>query len=208
MKSGRNLLEAYTTLNTLGTSEEEIRNSVFIGYASPVKDEKEARDFIQMVKSRHADADHNVYAYVIKSDKNLAIKYDDDGEPAGSSGKPIYKVLEMKELNNVAVVVTRYFWGIKLGFGGLAKAYRETAAKAIENAGYLEVRERSIVRIKLEYPDIQKVKMTVLQHGIIIEEDFSENVLFRVEIDSDKKDIFIEQLINATKNRVQIEISK
>jgi len=201
-------LEAYTTLNTLGTSEEEIRNSVFIGYASPVKDEKEARDFIQMVKSRHADADHNVYAYVIKSDKNLAIKYDDDGEPAGSSGKPIYKVLEMKELNNVAVVVTRYFWGIKLGFGGLAKAYRETAAKAIENAGYLEVRERSIVRIKLEYPDIQKVKMTVLQHGIIIEEDFSENVLFRVEIDSDKKDIFIEQLINATKNRVQIEISK
>lgn len=201
-------MEAYTTLNTLGTSEEEIRNSVFIGYASPVKDEKEARDFIQMVKSRHADADHNVYAYVIKSDKNLAIKYDDDGEPAGSSGKPIYKVLEMKELNNVAVVVTRYFWGIKLGFGGLAKAYRETAAKAIENAGYLEVRERSIVRIKLEYPDIQKVKMTVLQHGIIIEEDFSENVLFRVEIDSDKKDIFIEQLINATKNRVQIEISK
>src|SRR6056297_3620104 len=122
MKSGRNLLEAYTTLNTLGTSEEEIRNSVFIGYASPVKDEKEARDFIQMVKSRHADADHNVYAYVIKSDKNLAIKYDDDGEPAGSSGKPISTGLEMKELNNVAVVVTRYFGGIKLGFGGLAKA--------------------------------------------------------------------------------------
>lgn len=199
-------MEVYITLNSLGESQKEYRNSVFIGYASPVKDEKEARDFIQNIKGRHADANHNVSAYIIKSNSSLAIKYDDDGEPAGSSGKPIYKVLEMKEINNAAVVVTRYFGGIKLGFGGLAKAYRETAIEAIENAGFIEVHERSILCIKFSYPDIDKIKMLVSQHGIILKEEFSEIVIFKVEMDSDKIDTFVEQLTDLTKNKAKIEI--
>jgi uncharacterized YigZ family protein len=198
-------LEVYTTLKSSGNSRKEYRNSVFIGYATPVNDEIEAKDFIDQIKEKHKDANHNVSAYVIKKDGTVAIKYDDDGEPAGSSGKPIYKVLEMKEISNIVVVITRYFGGVKLGFGGLAKAYRETAVEAIEDAGYVEIREKAILCIKFDYQDIEKVKKLAIECGNILKEDFSEIVTFKFEIDCDKKDDFVEQLIDATKNNVKIE---
>ncbi|WP_406659979.1 YigZ family protein [Methanolobus sp. ZRKC3] len=199
-------MEVYTTLSASGRSHKEYRNSAFIGYASPVSDEKEANEFIQRIKDKHKDANHNVSAYVVKSKNVLAIKYDDDGEPAGSSGKPIYKVLEMKNISNAVVVVTRYFGGIKLGFGGLAKAYRETAIEAIEDAGCVMISEKVVFCIKFSYHDLEKVKRLALSYGEIQEEIFSDKVSFRVDMDLDKKDSFEARLIDLTKNKVKIEI--
>ncbi|HOA70087.1 MAG TPA: YigZ family protein [Methanosarcina thermophila] len=96
-----------------------------MGYARPVESEHEAKAFIKKIKELHRDANHNVSAYFIKEKSSFALKYDDDGEPAGSSGKPVFKILESKEIWNAVVVVTRYFGGIKLGFGGLSRAYRK-----------------------------------------------------------------------------------
>jgi uncharacterized YigZ family protein len=197
-------LTGFRTLNKAGQAQKEVKNSIFIANAIPVDNEEEARSFVSTIKERHQDANHNVSAYLINRDNVLAMKYDDDGEPAGSSGKPVFKILEMKELSNVAVVVTRYFGGIKLGFGGLARAYREAAIEAIENAGIIEVTEKSVVKIESEYSDMDTVSRFAQQYGTILKTDYTEVVSFTVEVDSDSRDAFQEKLINITRNRVTI----
>ncbi|SFM43344.1 IMPACT family protein [Methanolobus profundi] len=196
----------YRTLKEQGYALKEIKNSTFIGYASPVRDENEAKEFIDLVKSKHNDANHNVSAYLINSNNVLAMKYDDDGEPSGSSGKPVFKVLEMKELSNVVVVVSRYFGGIKLGFGGLSRAYREAAVEAIENAGIMEVHERTRIVIRSGYPDIDTVtKLVEGAAGSIIKTDYSDVVDLVVEVDSEMAEDLIEKIINVTSNRVTVK---
>lgn len=198
-------MPSYRTLKETGHSQQDFKNSTFIAYAVPVKGECEAKDFINLIKNKHSDASHNVSAYLINSDNVLAMKYDDDGEPAGSSGKPVFKVLEMKELSNVAVVVSRYFGGVKLGFGGLARAYRETASKAIESAGIIEVHETTSILIESDYSDIDTIIKLMSEYGTIKETDYSDLVQFTLEVYSEFKDEFIEKLINVTKNRVTIK---
>jgi len=198
-------LSTFITLKETGQAQKEVRNSIFIAHAVPVTDEEDAIKFINLIKSKHADANHNVSAYLINADNVLAMKYDDDGEPAGSSGKPVFRVLEMKELSNVAVVVSRYFGGIKLGFGGLARAYRDTAIEAIENAGTVEVRDRTLVHMESDYSDIDAVTKLVSEYGTILEAKYTDIVHFTVEVDSESKDAFMEKVINVTRNRVTIK---
>lgn len=198
-------MSSHRTLKETGHSQQDFKNSTFIAYAVPVKDEFEAKDFINLIKNKHSDANHNVSAYLINSDNVLAMKYDDDGEPAGSSGKPVFKVLEMKELSNVAVVVSRYFGGVKLGFGGLARAYRETASKAIDSAGIIEVHETTSIHIESDYSDIDTIIKLIPEYGTIKETDYSDLVQFTLEVYSEFKDEFIEKVINVTKNRVTIK---
>ena len=198
-------MTTHKTLKASGEAKKEFKNSAFIGYAHPVKNEGEAKDIIKQVKERHSDANHNVSAYLIKSGNDLAMKYDDDGEPAGSSGKPIFKVLELKDIHNAVVVVTRYFGGTKLGFGGLTRAYRETAVAAIEDAGIIEVHETINMTIHFEYPQTQKIKNLIQGHGSIISEEYSDEVKFTLEIIKENEDEFIEKLINLTKKKVKIE---
>ncbi len=198
-------MTTHKTLKAPGESKKEFKNSAFIGHAHPVKNEDEAKEFIKQVKERHSDANHNVSAYLIKNGNNLAMKYNDDGEPAGSSGKPIFKVLELKEIHNAVVVVTRYFGGTKLGFGGLARAYRETAVAAIENAGVIEVHETVNIAIHFEYPQTQQMKNLIQDFGSIILEEYSDEVQFTLEIIKEKENEFIEKLGNLTKNKAKIE---
>ncbi len=207
LKPRNSPLTTHKTLKSPGEAKKEFKNSVFIGHASPVKNEDEAKEFIKQIKERHSDANHNVSAYLIKSGNDLAMKYDDDGEPAGSSGKPIFKVLELKDIHNAVVVVTRYFGGTKLGFGGLARAYRETAAAAIEDAGVIEVHETVNITIHFEYPQTQKIKNLILiqDYGNIIAENYSDEVEFTLEIIKEKENDFIKKLSDLTKNKVKIE---
>ena len=200
-------MTTHKTLKTSGEANKEFKNSAFIGYASPVKNEAEAKEFIKQIKERHSDANHNVSAYLIKSGSDLAMKYDDDGEPAGSSGKPMFKVLELKEIHNAVVVVTRYFGGTKLGFGGLARAYRETAVGAIEDAGVIEVHETVNLTIHFEYTQTQKIKNLILMqdYGNILAENYSDEVEFTLEVIKEKENDFIEKLSNLTKNKMKIE---
>ena len=200
-------MTTHKTLKAPGEAKKEFKNSAFIGRAIPVKNEDEAKEFIKQIKERHSDANHNVSAYLIKSGNDLAMKYDDDGEPAGSCGKPIFKVMELKEIHNAVVVVTRYFGGTKLGFGGLTRAYRETAAAAIEDAGILEIHETINLKIRFEYPQTQKIKNLILtqDYGNIISEQYSDEVEFTLEVIKEKENDFTEKLANLTKNKVKIE---
>ncbi len=198
-------MTTHKTLKAPGKAKKEFKNSVFTGHARPVQNEDEAKDFIKQIKKQYSDANHNVSAYLIKSGNDLAMKYNDDGEPAGSSGKPIFKVLELKDIHNAVVVITRYFGGTKLGFGGLARAYRETAVAAIEDAGVIEVHETVNITIHFEYPQTQKIKNLIQSYGSIISEEYSDEVEFTLEVIKENENEFIEKLGNLTKNEVKIE---
>ncbi|SES63011.1 uncharacterized protein, YigZ family [Methanococcoides vulcani] len=194
----------YRTVRSDGVAQKEFKNSVFIGHAAPIRDEAAAKTFLLAVKERYGDANHNVSAYLIKNGSTLVAKYDDDGEPAGSSGKPVFKVLELKELSNVAVVVTRYFGGIKLGFGGLSRAYREAAVAAIEEAGIIEVHEMTTLKLKVTYSDIQPVKKLIEEYGNLLNENYTDIVELSVEVRKGTEDVFISQITDLTRNRANV----
>jgi uncharacterized YigZ family protein len=170
-----------------------------------VESEADAKAFIKGIKELHCDANHNVSAYFIKEKSSFALKYDDDGEPAGSSGKPVFKILESKEILNAAVAVTRYFGGIKLGFGGLSRAYRDTALLAIEEAEIIEVFEQVRLKIRLGYAESQKVRNLIEKYAVIQEETYSDNVEFVLLVIEELEDEFIKKITDQTKNKVAFE---
>lgn len=198
-------LNCYKTLKNYGEVQKEFKNSIFIAYARPVENESEAKKFIREIKEVHRDANHNVSAYFVKENNSFALKYDDDGEPAGSSGKSVFKVLESKELLNAVVVVTRYFGGVKLGFGGLSRAYREAALSAIEEAEIIEVFEQIRFKICIRYPESQKIKNIIKKYGNIEEEKYTDKVEFILLVRKDLENYFVEEIINQTKNRAEIK---
>jgi uncharacterized YigZ family protein len=128
-------LNTYTTLAKDGTATLVEKRSEFIGYAKPVNNEDEAAAFVMSIKKKHADARHNVFAYVLRG--GALKRYSDDGEPQGSAGMPVLDVICKNGLDGAAVVVTRYFGGILLGTGGLVRAYSSAASAAIADAGII-----------------------------------------------------------------------
>ncbi len=171
----------------------------------PVESEYEAKAFIKKIKELHQDANHNVSAYFVKEENSFALKYDDDREPAGSSGKPIFKLLESKEILNAVVVVARYFGGIKLGFGGLSRAYRDTALSAIEEAGIAEVFEQVRLRICMEYTESQKVRNLIEKYGTIQKEMYSDTVEFILLVREELEDEFVKKIRDLTKNKAELK---
>lgn len=128
---------SYFTVKGSAVSEFEEKKSTFIGYIKRVETEEEAKEFVNEIKSKHKDATHNVYAYVVGENKGIQ-RYSDDGEPQGTAGIPVLEVIKKNDLTDIAVVVTRYFGGILLGGGGLIRAYSKGASGAIEAAGIVE----------------------------------------------------------------------
>lgn len=199
------VLKSYKTLKNSGKAQEKFKNSLFIAHAGPIENEIEAKAFLQEIKGLYKDADHNVSAYIVKIEDLLIFKYDDNGEPAGSSGKPVFKLLESKELINAAVVVSRYFGGTKLGFGGLSKAYRETALLALEDAGIIEVIEMTRFKVFVSYQESQAVRSLIEQYGRVDEEKYTENVEFIFSVEKSLENTIIARITSETKNKVKIE---
>ena len=140
----------YRTVQKEGSAERTIEKSKFIGYVRPVKTREEAEAFFEEIRSMHRGATHNVPAMVIGEAFNLQWA-SDDGEPQGTSGAPMMQMLVKEGITNAAIMVTRYFGGIKLGTGGLVRAYTGTAKAALEAAGLCQVREMDILKIKMDY---------------------------------------------------------
>ena len=145
------------TLYKAGMAEQTIERSRFICYAAPVKDRAEADAFIAAVRAKHKDATHNVPAMVIGEKQQLQWA-SDDGEPQGTSGAPMVQMLVREGLTDLALVVTRYFGGIKLGTGGLVRAYTSSARLGIEAAGICVVRERSLIKTTIDYSLLAKLQ--------------------------------------------------
>ncbi len=195
----------YLTLKEPGTARLIIKKSVFIGYAAPASSEREARDFISLVRGHHSDASHNVFAYVINDGKNFAVRYDDNGEPKGSAGKPVLKVIQNRGLSNVVVVVTRYFGGIKLGYGGLVKAYGEAASLAIEKAGVVEVYGTERFEVTFPYGLLHAVRKTVEEGGgRIVSEDYGNLAKFTVEVREGEAERLMKLIAERTRGKALV----
>ena len=138
MQNGENeMLEAYKTIFLEGRDEFVVSRSRFIGWAKPVATEEDALSFIETVRKSLWDATHHVWAYVSGASRE---RYSDDGEPQGTAGLPVLDVIRKEGLRDTAVVVARYFGGIKLGTGGLVRAYSHAAKIALEAGQIIEKR--------------------------------------------------------------------
>ncbi len=150
-------MKLYSTIEKEAMAEQVIDRSRFITYIKPVNTKEEADAFIGEIKKKHRDATHNVPAMVV-GDKMQIQWASDDGEPQGTSGAPMVKMLVNAGITNVVVVVTRYFGGIKLGTGGLARAYTSSAKLGIEAAGVCEVWEQSCLTYAFDYTYLAKLQ--------------------------------------------------
>ena len=154
---GLKTMRLYNTIETEAVAEQVIDRSRFITYIKPAKTKEEADEFIAEIKKKHRDATHNVPAMVI-GDKMQIQWASDDGEPQGTSGAPMVKMLVSAGITNVVVVVTRYFGGIKLGTGGLARAYTSSAKLGLDAAGICEIWEQSCQTYALDYTYLAKLQ--------------------------------------------------
>jgi len=173
----------------MGEDEILIKKSRFIGYAMPVETEDEAIKFIEEIKTKHRDATHNVYAYVLGEDNNIQ-RYSDDGEPSGTAGIPALEVIKKEDLRNVAVVVTRYFGGKKLGTGGLIRAYTKGAKIGLEAGVIIDKILFRKVKVRIDYTLYGMVKNYLINKGIYIEDtifDDAVNLILYIEYEKDEK---------------------
>ena len=150
-------------------AEYTVEKSRFIAHASPTETPDEAKLFVAEIKEKYKDATHNVPAFICGPGMEHQWQ-SDDGEPQGTSGMPILKLISSEELTNLVIVVTRYFGGIKLGTGGLARAYSHAAKLAIEKAGICEVREGIELTYSFDYTYLSKLRNLSGSNGFTIED--------------------------------------
>ena len=147
----------YTTLEKEAHAEQTIEKSRFIAHAAPAASREEAELFIEKIRAQYRDATHNVPAFVL-GDKQQTVWGSDDGEPGGTAGSPVALLIANEGLTNTVVVVTRYFGGIKLGPGGLVRAYTSSARLALEAVGRLDVYERAEKKVRVDYTFLGKLQ--------------------------------------------------
>lgn len=168
-------MNEYKTVEAENSDEFIEKKSRFIGYVKPVKTQNEAVDFINSIKSKHWDATHNVYAYVLK--ENNIQRYSDDGEPTGTAGIPVLDVILKNELTDVCVVVTRYFGGTLLGAGGLVRAYSHGSKIAVESGNIITMAPCRILSVSVDYNFYERLNSLLNDFGANIEKtDFSDKV--------------------------------
>lgn len=185
------------TLASSVSCEMEERKSIFIGHATPVRDEDEARAFIEVKRKEYYDATHNVYAYLLND--GATARYYDDGEPQGTAGMPVLNILKMSGACDLCVVVTRYFGGILLGAGGLVRAYAASAKIAVEAAGMAVFEPYAIVKIGVTYSDYQRLTVALAKLGASEDHcDFGENVTVTAAIEAARAEEVAETVAEMT----------
>ena len=165
--------------------EINVKKSQFICHLFPTKTKKESKEIILKVNEQYSDATHNCTAYIVSDGEG----FDDDGEPGGTAGKPMINVLRKNDLHNVTAVVTRYFGGIKLGAGGLVRAYSKSVLEAINEAEILEVELYDVYTLIFEYSDIKLADNEVRNNNLeITNKEYSDKVTYEV-VSKDFRDI-------------------
>ncbi len=198
------MLENYYTVKPNGSEEVTIQKSRFIGYVRRCETEEEAQSFIQEIKKKHNDANHNCSAYMI-GEHDLIQKANDDGEPSGTAGVPMLEVLKRKGLKDTAVVVTRYFGGTKLGAGGLIRAYSGTVSQAIEKTGIVRRQLMKSMHVSVAYHLLGKVENEVRNSSYTLETiNYMENVELIIYVESGQEEAFESWITNLTSNQAQL----
>lgn len=195
----------YRTVFKFGEDEIIIKKSRFIGYAAPIESEDGALNFIDKIKTKHRDATHNVYAYVLGNNSNIQ-RFSDDGEPSGTAGIPVLELIKKEDLRDVVLVVTRYFGGIKLGGGGLIRAYTKGAKIALESARIVDMVLHKKLKIRLDYTLYGKIENYLLINDYTIDDStFDTSVNITICVDCEEVYEFIKEIRDLTNGSVLIE---
>ncbi len=168
------------TIKNNTNNELIINKSKFITNAFKVKDIIECKSIINDIKEKYKDATHNCYAYVIDNVK----RFNDDGEPSGTAGMPILNVIESNELNHILIIVTRYFGGIKLGAGGLLRAYSNSASETLKKTDIIEEKEEIKVKIEFSYDNTNNVNYILKDYNITYKE-YNDNITYEFICEKD-----------------------
>lgn len=197
------MMKVYKTLLKAASDEVVINKSRFIGYAAPVKTVEEALAFLDRIRTRHRDASHNCYAYIIGQNAGV-MRYSDDGEPGGTAGMPIIEVMKARGVVDCAVVVTRYFGGVLLGAGGLVRAYSHTCALALNAAQVCEMYPTEKWMFEVAYSLWDKVQHTLRslparQEGA----EFTSAVTFELSIKAQDSQAVRDELTRVTDGRME-----
>lgn len=178
----------FRTIKEDGQVQEEIKKSRFICHVKRVYSEEEARDFITAIKKEHYKATHNCSAFII-GERSEIKRTSDDGEPSGTAGVPMLGVLENHNLTNLCVVVTRYFGGIKLGAGGLIRAYAGSVALAVKEIGIIEIKEQAGIAIQMSYAQYQEYSNFLKEHNLMeLETTFTDQIDTIIYVDKEEKE--------------------
>lgn len=198
------MLTHYYTVKGYGEHEIIIEKSRFIAYVSRATTEEEAQNFILEIKKKHRDANHNCSAYIIGEHDHIQ-KANDDGEPSGTAGVPILEVLKKKKLKDTVVVITRYFGGIKLGAGGLIRAYGKSTSEGINTTGIVERKLMRVIHTKIDYTWLGKVENELRSSVYKLKEiKYLEEVEVETYVEEEQKQNFIEWMTELTNGKSTI----
>lgn len=198
------MLPYYLTVQNRGEHEIVIEKSRFIAHVARTETEEEAQTFITEIKKRYKDATHNCSAYLI-GEHNQIQKALDDGEPSGTAGVPILEVLKKKDLKDTTVVVTRYFGGIKLGAGGLIRAYSKATSEGVEATGVVERKLMRVISTKVDYTWLGKLENELRASVYQIKEiEYLDQVIIHIFVEEENKQKFIEWMTELTNGQADL----
>ena len=190
----------FNTIEKENSAEIVEKKSRFIANIYNVESKEEAEEKIKQIKKKYYDAKHHCFAFSIIEENEIAQKSSDDGEPSGTAGAPILNIIKSNNLQNVLIVVTRYFGGILLGTGGLTRAYSESAGKVVEQSELIQKEPGMEVNLAIDYNDNEKFKYYCQKNNVnIIKIEYAENILYKIEL-NEKEYKKIEEK-NKTNNR-------
>jgi len=196
----------YQTVSGYGESEIIIQKSRFLTFVNRAETEQAAQDFINNIKQLHRDATHNCSAYIIGEHDNIQ-KANDDGEPSGTAGVPMLEVLKKQGLKDTVVVVTRYFGGIKLGGGGLIRAYGKATTEGIDAAKVVERKLHHLMKVQVDYTWLGKVENEVRNSAYPLKEiNYADSVEFFVYTEANEEITFTNWIIEMTNGQAKIEV--
>ncbi|RFU68309.1 YigZ family protein [Peribacillus saganii] len=199
------MLPSYRTVKGYGEHEIVIQKSRFIAYVSRAETEEEAQEFIQMIKKKNWNATHNCSAYLIGENDHIQ-KANDDGEPSGTAGVPILEVLKKKGLKDTVVVITRYFGGIKLGAGGLIRAYSSSTSEGINATGIVERKLMRVMQAKVDYTWLGKLENELRSSIYALKEiEYLDNVSLHTFVEEGQKQAFTDWMIEMTNGQADIK---
>lgn len=198
------MLPHYYTVKQAGEHEIIIQKSRFIAHFSRAETEEKAIAFIESIKKQHWQATHNCSAYLI-GEHNLIQKANDDGEPSGTAGVPMLEVLKKRNLKDTAVVVTRYFGGIKLGAGGLIRAYGGAVSEGLNAVGIVERTLMRLVHTTVEYTWLGKIENEIRQSPYLLQGiDYLNNVVIRTYVKEADTEAFQQWMTELTNGQAKL----
>jgi len=200
------LQKDYLTVKGFGETEIIIQKSRFLTYVNRAETEQQAQDFIEEIKLKHKSANHNCSAYLIGEHDSIQ-KANDDGEPSGTAGFPMLEVLKKQGLKDTVVVVTRYFGGIKLGGGGLIRAYGKATTEGLKSAQIVERRLHFLMKVSVDYTWLGKVENEIRSSNYPLQHiDYADSVELFLYVPVLKEATFVEWITELTNGQAGIKV--